>query len=153
MQEVGGSRHSPAADVDADVEACCSLLAQLLVDMWQRAGPAASFPLASLLLQRWASVDDMLCKPFKVFVLHGIATAHVLTIIYDALSQYTSVSPAIIPPRENPDIWRKTCNAVLNCIYQCQEPQHCSHPSGCCHVERRRRRPGRLTSSKASRSW
>ena len=52
MQEVGGSRHSPATDVDADVEACCSLLAQLLVDMWQRAGPAASFPLASLLLQR-----------------------------------------------------------------------------------------------------
>ena len=77
MQEVGGSRDLPAPDVDTDVEACCSLLAQLLVDMWQRAGPVASFPLASLLLQRWASGYDMLYKPLKVFDLQGIAITHV----------------------------------------------------------------------------
>ena len=98
MQEVGGSRHLPAADVDADVEACCSLLAQLLVDMWQRAGPAASFPLASLLLQRWPPLSDMLCKPSKGFVWQGFVIAHVLTIIYDVLRRCTLLSSAMTPP-------------------------------------------------------
>ena len=103
MQEVGGSRHSPAADADADVEACCSLLAQLLVDMWQRAGPAASFPLAILLLQRWPSLSDTLYKPSKVLLWRGVVIAHVLTIIYDALRRYTLLSSAMTPPMGESD--------------------------------------------------
>ena len=102
MQEVGGGRHSPAAGADADVEACCGLLAQLLVDMWQRAGPANSFPLASLLLQRWASLADMVCKPSEILTLQGIAIAQVLTIFHDALCQYTVLSSAMNPPRAEP---------------------------------------------------
>ena len=102
MQEVGGGMHSPAAGADADVEACCGLLAQLLVDMWQRAGQANSFPLASLLLQRWASLDDMVCKPSGILTLQGIAIAQVLIIVHDALRQYTVLSSAIKPPRGEP---------------------------------------------------
>jgi hypothetical protein len=59
MQDVGnsqniGSRQTYDSASSRDEEACCILLAHLLVDMWQRAGPAASFSLACMLLKRYA---------------------------------------------------------------------------------------------------
>lgn len=59
MQDVGASdmeRRQTASNGESapDEEACCSLLAHLLLDLWQRAGPAASFSLARVLLNRCA---------------------------------------------------------------------------------------------------
>ena len=57
MQDVGKSQNVGADSASngssiQDEEACCSVLAHLLVDMWQRAGPATSFSLACILLKR-----------------------------------------------------------------------------------------------------
>ncbi len=57
VQDVGNSQNIRAGSAlsggpTQDEEACCSVLAHLLVDMWQRAGPATSFRLACVLLKR-----------------------------------------------------------------------------------------------------
>ena len=59
MQDVGnGQNVGPGSTSNGsstrDKEVCCSVLAHLLVDMWQRAGPATSFSLACVLLKRHA---------------------------------------------------------------------------------------------------
>ncbi|CAL5218684.1 g392 [Coccomyxa viridis] len=53
-QNVGADSASNGSSTQ-DEEACCSVLAHLLVDMWQRAGPATSFSLACILLKRLLS--------------------------------------------------------------------------------------------------
>ena len=60
-QNVGAGSASDG-DMAQDEEACCSVLAHLLVDMWQRAGPAASFSLACILLKRYVNPSGMPCS-------------------------------------------------------------------------------------------
>ena len=69
-QDVGNSQNVGAGSASIggsiqDEEACCIVLAHLLVDMWQHAGPATSFSLACVLLKRH-STPSLACPAATV---------------------------------------------------------------------------------------